>query len=127
MTQNFARASDSPSRARRHTRVTLATWQVPDDVAERLESIVSELVANAVQHTTSLRVTLVVSLVRGTATVRVIDADPHEPLHAQDPGPDAESGRGLFLVDALADRWGQEPAPAGNAVWAAIDITAATS
>ncbi|CAL9640761.1 hypothetical protein SUDANB176_06340 [Streptomyces sp. enrichment culture] len=33
--------------------------------------------------------------------------------------PDDESGRGLLIVAALADRWGSEPYPPdGEAVWA---------
>ncbi|CAM5369746.1 ATP-binding protein [Streptomyces violaceorubidus] len=35
--------------------------------------------------------------------------------------PDHESGRGLILVDALADRWGTEPfPPSGKTVWALL-------
>jgi hypothetical protein len=31
--------------------------------------------------------------------------------HLTPPAPDADSGRGLVLVDALADRWGVTPGP----------------
>jgi anti-sigma regulatory factor (Ser/Thr protein kinase) len=34
-----------------------------------------------------------------------------------------ESGRGLFIVDALADRWGVENS-AGTCVWAEVDVAA---
>ncbi|MDF3303324.1 ATP-binding protein, partial [Streptomyces sp. K1PA1] len=35
------------------------------------------------------------------------------------------SGRGLFLVDALSDRWGVEadPAGSGKTVWTELDRT----
>ena len=40
---------------------------------------------------------------------------PPEPRMA---GPDAESGRGLFIVEYLADRWGHEAVPTGGkTVW----------
>ncbi|MER7403047.1 hypothetical protein ABT373_11310 [Streptomyces sp. NPDC000070] len=43
---------------------------------------------------------------------------------APEQGPDDESGRGLLLVDALADRRGTEPRPpSGKAVWAEISGT----
>ncbi|MFC4606386.1 ATP-binding protein [Streptomyces maoxianensis] len=43
------------------------------------------------------------------------------PVNRQ-PGDD-ESGRGLILVDALADRWGVSPGPAPRkTVWAEIDL-----
>ncbi|WP_189327549.1 ATP-binding protein, partial [Streptomyces flaveus] len=38
-----------------------------------------------------------------------------------EPQPDDESGRGLLLIAALADRWGTEPyAPSGKTVWAEV-------
>ena len=36
---------------------------------------------------------------------------------------DSESGRGLFIVDALADRWGVERS-GGTRVWAELDTSA---
>jgi anti-sigma regulatory factor (Ser/Thr protein kinase) len=41
-----------------------------------------------------------------------------EPAPAR-PGPDQVAGRGLFLVDALADRWGS--ADGGTRVWFEVD------
>jgi hypothetical protein len=39
--------------------------------------------------------------------------------------PDDESGRGLLIVAALADRWGSEPyPPSGKTVWAECDFRA---
>lgn len=40
-----------------------------------------------------------------------------------DPALDGESGRGLFLVAALADRWGAEPyPPGGKTFWAEVEL-----
>jgi hypothetical protein len=39
------------------------------------------------------------------------------------PSPDAESGRGLLLVEALANRWGTELGPVPRkTVWAELDL-----
>ena len=44
------------------------------------------------------------------------------PVLGPAPQPDGESGRGLLLVAALADRWGTEPHhPVGKTVWAELD------
>ena len=43
-----------------------------------------------------------------------------EPLPS-DPDPEAEAGRGLFIVDSLADRWGVDSA-SGTRVWAELDV-----
>jgi hypothetical protein len=39
----------------------------------------------------------------------------------QDPDAEAEGGRGLVLVQALADRWGSDRLAAGKCVWFEID------
>jgi hypothetical protein len=38
----------------------------------------------------------------------------------RDAGPDAEGGRGLMLVDALATDWGCYRADAGKVVWVSL-------
>ena len=50
--------------------------------------------------------------------IEVDDADDRSlPAVAPAPGPAAESGRGLLLVDELATRWGADPIPGGKRVW----------
>lgn len=44
-----------------------------------------------------------------------------EPPVVQQPDPWASGGRGLMLVEALADRWGYEPLPHGKVVWFELD------
>ncbi len=80
--------------------------------------VVAELAANAVRHCGSvgrdfrLRLTLTGTASAGRRLrlrVEVTDARADKPLPprgSEPPGPDEESGRGLLLVDALADRWG---------------------
>lgn len=120
------------SRARRLATGQLATWQMPPGIVERAEQIVAELAANAALHGRvrgrGFRLTLTFDAVTGVLRVALIDARGERlPVRSTDceAAQDAESGRGLFLVTALADRWGTEPyPPSGKAVWADLHSTA---
>jgi hypothetical protein len=62
--------------------------------------------------------------VGGTLRIEVTDTRGDHLPHTELPAPDAESGRGLVLVDALADRWGVAPGPRPRkTVWAEIDLS----
>jgi serine/threonine-protein kinase RsbW len=89
--------------------------------------IASELGANAVQHTRSGQpegwfvVHVLLSPCRARARVRVFDlGHPHNAPTLTDLTPEAESGRGLPLVCALAQQWGVEGDAAGRVVWAEL-------
>ncbi len=91
----------------------------PDCAAARLDDaklLVSELVTNAVVRALSPVELRVIESVR-SVRIEVHDRSPHVPSPA-DAGPDAEHGRGLSIVDRLADRWGTDRGDAdGKAVW----------
>jgi hypothetical protein len=99
----------------------LRCWGLPLDPASQ---IVAELAANAATHGRvsgrDFRLTLYV--VGDTLRIEVTDTrgDRLPALPEQAP-PDAESGRGLLLVDALADHWGVTPGPPPRkTVWADV-------
>jgi anti-sigma regulatory factor (Ser/Thr protein kinase) len=77
--------------------------------------MISELVTNAVRHARS-QLRIMVSITDHTLRVEVSDDDPTLPV-ASDPKHHATSGRGLRIVDGLADRWGITPNSAGKVVW----------
>ncbi|MGW1655323.1 ATP-binding protein [Streptomyces atratus] len=115
-------------RARRWARSRLVGSGIRDDepLAETLILLISELVTNAVVHTgcpAVLRMLFGSAETAGTAgTVRVEVADtscrPPQQRHAA--GEDT-GGRGLELVDGLADRWGWQPEGAGKRIWCEVD------
>jgi anti-sigma regulatory factor (Ser/Thr protein kinase) len=91
------------------------------DIADVAELLAAELLANAVQHALHTnngfsRVTLTARQDRWGLRVEVADPDPNPPVirHA---AADDEGGRGLALVDALADRWGVTERANGKTVW----------
>lgn len=113
-------------RARRWTRARLAWTGVEADepYAESLVMLVSELVTNAVVHTdrpAELRLALPASPADcGPYRVEVVDtcAAPPRQRRAQEY---ETHGRGLELVDAIADRWGWQAEGFGKVIWCEID------
>lgn len=108
---------------RRLLRRQLAAWQTAADLADAAEAVLAELAANAVRHAQldadSLVETRLERLADGSVRIEVHDADRARPL-PRAAAADAESGRGLALVDALTGgRWGvgDRDGP-GKAVWA---------
>ena len=81
--------------------------------------VVSELVTNAVIHANTTVTVGLHLLPGGGARLEVGDASNWPPT----PRPataDAPGGRGLILVDALANEWGVTPTTEGKTVWAEV-------
>ncbi|MFE4592256.1 ATP-binding protein [Streptomyces laurentii] len=113
----------APGRARREVALVLRTWKL-EALVDTARLLVSELVTNAVTHTGSRRIGVAVVRTTGTSVrVMVLDTDRSRrkvPPPAR-PGFEETSGRGLLLVDALADRWGVEHVATGKRVWCDLD------
>lgn len=110
--------------ARLLTEAHLRHRGLPTDTASHL---VAELAANAVTHGRvpgrDFRLTLYV--VGGTLRIEVSDTRGDRLPEPRHPAVDAESGRGLLLVDALADRWGvREDRFPRKTVWAELCCSA---
>ncbi|MFI5565965.1 ATP-binding protein [Streptomyces sp. NPDC051740] len=102
----------------------LRTWGLPPHPAEL---IVAELAANAVTHgrVPGRDFRLLLYVVGDTLRVEVTDTRgdrlPRPQRSAAATDAESESGRGLLLVDALADRWGVAPGPPPlKTVWAEV-------
>ncbi|MGP3632641.1 ATP-binding protein [Streptomyces sp. 24-1644] len=120
--------------SRRRVQEAMRDWGEPGDRIEAAALVVTELVANAVQHTNSRRIRC--RLLRSHSGVRICvwnrgraripsPSPPGDLAMApcgESPDPETlpEDGRGLLLVDALAARWGTSTGVAGRLVWADI-------
>lgn len=96
--------------------VLLRQWSLTPQLAEHAVLLVSELVGNAVRHTGAR--TFGLRMLRRRGWIRIEVRDPSRglpclmPVQAMD-----TSGRGLFLVDKLSDRWGVDLLPRGKTTW----------
>ena len=122
----------APFWARRHARASLRSWRLWPETIETAELLVSELVTNAVKFTGSepaqpghaelesvQRISLILRYLAGQLIIEVSDPDPRPPVVA-DAGDDAESGRGLMLVQALSKEWSYYLPPSGGKVVYAV-------
>lgn len=116
----FPAVQTSALRARRF--VSNAVGDVPDEVAETIALITSELATNSVRHAASafeIRVEQLPDRIR----IEVEDDGEGDPV-MRSPEPTDTSGRGLQIVQALADTWGvlAKAEPPGKIVWASIAL-----
>jgi anti-sigma regulatory factor (Ser/Thr protein kinase) len=96
---------------------------IPSDPARH---VVAELAANAASHGRvpgrDFRLTL--RLIGDVLRIEVADTRGACLPELRQPAPDAESGRGLLLVDALAHSWGvDEDRFPRKTVWAELHVT----
>ena len=108
---------ESAATARRLAQVVaLRQWQLGPKVTEDTVLLVSELVGNAVRHTGARVFGL--HMRRRPGWIRVELRDPSRGLPCLMPVQETDiSGRGLFLVDKLSDRWGVDLLPRGKTTW----------
>ncbi|WP_394430246.1 ATP-binding protein [Streptomyces sp. SGAir0957] len=108
---------ESAATARRLAQVViLRQWGLSPKMTEDAVLLVSELVGNAVRHTGARVFGL--RMLRRRGWIRVEVRDPSRGLPCLMPvQPLDVSGRGLFLVDKLSDRWGVDLLPRGKTTW----------
>jgi anti-sigma regulatory factor (Ser/Thr protein kinase) len=107
--------ASSLSAGRRFVARTLRDWQVDEAHIEPVTLVANELLANAIVHAHSAPV-LSLTEAGSDLMLRVADDSPSLPV-ARSAVPDETGGRGLMLVEALADQWGCEPSSSGKVVW----------
>ncbi|MEV0988192.1 ATP-binding protein [Streptomyces sp. NPDC049949] len=127
-TQRFSSTRRGARLARCLAVVELHDWGIPhrSPLSEDAERIVAEFTANAVihGHAAGRDFELKLTLLGGVLRIEVSDArrerrpalQPHPDPHADQ----AEGGRGLRIVDAVAADWGVTDRVIGKTVWAEL-------
>jgi anti-sigma regulatory factor (Ser/Thr protein kinase) len=116
----------SAQQARSAIRRALTAWGI-DDPDGDAELLASELVANAAEHCDGQPISLALHRhaepgQRPGITCEVTDTAPAMPRRTE-PGPDAERGRGLAIVEALARSSGVRASQAGKTTWFTLALT----
>ncbi|GHF86798.1 SpoIIE family protein phosphatase [Streptomyces filamentosus] len=103
----------APGRARRLARRALARWDL-EELTDSVELLISEVVTNAVRY--AERPVTLRLLRTDVLRCEVGDDSPQLPRQRRARETD-EGGRGLFLVNRLARRWGATRLSGGKVVW----------
>ncbi|MFG2629874.1 SpoIIE family protein phosphatase [Streptomyces sp. NPDC048473] len=112
------------SDARTIVRQALTDWDMAE-FADDAELVTGELLVNVLLHTEGGAVLTLEVLPEPVRRVRLTVQDRSSVWpRRRSPGETATSGRGLLLLDAVADRWGIEPHGEGKAVWCEIGPSA---
>ena len=116
----------SARQARSAVRQALATWGM-NHLSGDAELLASELVANAAEHADGTPISFALRRhaepgERPGITCEVTDGSPATPQRTE-PSPDAERGRGLAIVDALAHSSGIRASEAGKTSWFTLALT----
>jgi len=110
----------------RHRLATELRELISPELLADTVAVVAELVGNAVRHADPLPggVVRVAWRLRSepetTVEIRVTDGGADRPPLPRAAGPEAQDGRGLAIVAALALRWGVEKDGLGQCVWAEL-------
>ncbi len=111
----FPAVAPSASSARRFVSAALRRWGCPDAFVDLVLLLTSELVTNAYRHARS---DTRVSVRYDEDRVRVEVTDKGEgKVQLRPLDSNRNDGRGLQIVDALAERWGHHADGEGNVVW----------
>ncbi|MFE7274484.1 ATP-binding protein [Streptomyces sp. NPDC057623] len=111
----------APQQVRQLRRISadhLRLWGVGSCV-DTAKLLISELVTNAVRYGETEDVTFSVSYWRGEVRIEVADGTPGRP-QVKRPTTDEESGRGMLIVEALAENWGTSKD--GTTTWCTIAV-----
>ncbi|WNI27728.1 SpoIIE family protein phosphatase [Streptomyces sp. ITFR-6] len=110
------------SSARHMIRAAVRAWGAKDR-ADEVELAADELTTNALMHTDGGAIVTIRVLTGAGRRLRVDVEDRSSALpRRRDAGESGVSGRGLMLVDQLADAWGVESRGTGKCVWCEFSI-----
>ncbi|MFJ9380229.1 ATP-binding protein [Streptomyces sp. NPDC101455] len=107
-----------PGQCRRIVRAALHYWRLAS-IADTAELLTSELVTNALRHGAGHDIGMRVFLSEAHLVIEVRDGSANRPVLRQ-ATPEDEDGRGLVLVDAMADKWGTSAD--GTMTWCSLAL-----
>ena len=105
--------------ARAHVRAVCAQHDIGNERCEAAQLAVTELLGNALRHGQP-PIDYDVVCDHGCLVMSVADGSPSAPHPRVVPAATAESGRGMVLLEAVAQQWWSEPTPGGKRVWALV-------
>jgi anti-sigma regulatory factor (Ser/Thr protein kinase) len=112
--------TDRVTYVRQQAALVVHLWDL-DHVRYRVELLITELATNATRHARtpySVGLSLTGSELRGEVT----DANPLPPHVDEEATADATGGRGLRLVNEVADAWGYDRHYYGKTVWFVLNL-----
>jgi anti-sigma regulatory factor (Ser/Thr protein kinase) len=120
--RDLAPGVEAPADARRMVRHALVHWGLGDLVPD-VSLLVSELVTNVVRHART-PATIMLCVADGVLEVAVGDRAGQLPVRGAsgELGTAREGGRGLQLVDRIADEWGVSREGAAKHVWFRLPV-----
>jgi anti-sigma regulatory factor (Ser/Thr protein kinase) len=118
--RTFPAVAKSVRAARRFADEVLPS--LPQSLLDTVLIMVSELASNSVEHADT-EFTLDIEHSGGQIRVQATDSGPGQAV-LRHPGPAESRGRGLLVIDQLADDWGVTEAAdgAGKTVWCSLNI-----
>jgi anti-sigma regulatory factor (Ser/Thr protein kinase) len=118
-TAEFPPSSASPAAARRFVQSALREWHHEDRVDDTV-LIVSELVTNSIEYSSSTAVSVDLACASGSLYIAVSDTATNSLPVLRRPGQGTHAGRGLRIVSASATWWGVTAASTVKTVWAEL-------
>jgi anti-sigma regulatory factor (Ser/Thr protein kinase) len=118
----------TPKLARDHVATVLRNSGCGESIAETARLLVSEAATNVFLHAGVGRLAVATTIRNDRVLIEVEDGAARglpEPRMAGEP--DAECGRGLALLDALAEAWGVRPLRDAKVVWFELRLRRGTA
>ncbi|WP_250034190.1 ATP-binding protein [Paractinoplanes maris] len=112
--------SGAPARARELAAEVCSRWELPH-LRQPAQLVTGELATNAMVHAHTI-FDVRITLGRRHLLIAVRDGSPEVPRLDFGTRDDPATGRGLMLIDAVAERWGSRPVDGGKVVWAHLGL-----
>lgn len=118
--RSFIRTAQAPRELRMFLNSVLEKWDINGSVGQDAELLTSEIVTNVVRHTNAGGI-FAVECEGDVLRIEVSDHSTSPPM-PRHPFPFDTTGRGLQIVDEIADRWGTIGSENGKAIWFELSL-----